>query len=226
MLNYQIVIPARGGSKRLPRKNIINFGGKPLIAHTIEFAIESFEKTKIWVNTDDEEIKEIAKQFKVNVTLRPSNLGSDTSSTVDVLRYQCDWFKNNKIKCDAIILLQATNPIRPIRLIEDAIGLFEKVNRGSLASFSVLNKKYGTIDKNYFKPQNYSPGQRMQEIFSSYFENGLIYITKVNHINNGSVITDDVYPLVYDGIESKVDIDEIDDLLFANFVFEKINNKI
>lgn len=226
MVNYQIVIPARGGSKRFPKKNVVNFLGKPLIAHSIEFALKTFSKDKVWVNTDDLEISDIAKKYDINITYRPEHLGSDTASTVDVLIYQCNQFQNDSINCDAIILLQATNPIRPANMITESISLFEKHNRGSLASFSKLNKKYGKIEGDYFRPKNYLPGQRMQDIAPEYFENGLIYITKTNELINGRVISDDVFPFIFDGIESKVDIDEPEDLVFAEYVCQKNNNKV
>jgi CMP-N-acetylneuraminic acid synthetase len=225
-MNYQVVIPARGGSKRFPRKNVIDFCGKPLIAHTIEYALNSFSSNKIWVNTDDEEIRQIALGYGIEVTIRPDSLGSDISSTVDVLSFQCQQFKKDSILCDAIILLQATNPIRPIELIFDCIKNFERTSRGSLASFSKLNKKYGRIKDDYFKPKNYIPGQRMQDIVPDYFENGLIYITKIENLIKGEVITKDVFPFIYNGIESIVDIDEVNDLTFAEYVYKKLKYKI
>ncbi len=225
-MNYQIVIPARKGSKRLPRKNIIDFCGKPLIAHTIDFALESFSREKIWVNTDDEEIIELANSYGIKITIRPDLLGSDTASTADVLSYQCHQFERDSILCDAIILLQATNPIRPNKLIVDCIEIFEKSKRGSLSSFTKLNKKYGHIHDYYFKPKNYQPGRRMQEIIPDYYENGLIYITKKEHLLHGEVITQDVFPFIYNGIESSVDIDDFDDLIFAEYVYKKINKCI
>lgn len=219
---YQIVIPARGGSKRLPGKNLRLLGNHPLIVHTILFALESFPKESIWVNTDDLGIAETASLYGVQITFRPIELGFDTVSTVDVLSYQVDEFKKNNINCDAIILLQATNPFRPNGLIEDSICFFENEKRGSLASFSSLNRKYGKIKNNYFSPINYVPGQRMQDIEPEYFENGLIYITKKEYIMNKLVVTNDVYPLLIDSLESLVDIDEASDLLFAEFVFNQI----
>ncbi len=222
-MEYQIVIPARAGSKRLPRKNLIKFCGKPLISHTIEFAIKSFPREKIWVNTDDQEIIIIAMEYGVQVTTRPISLGTDTASTADVLSFQCNHFLKSSILCDAIILLQATNPLRPAKMIEESITAFEICKRESLASFSKLNKKYGEIKNNIFKPKNYQPGQRMQDILPDFFENGLIYITKVEELIKGKIITDNVFPFVYNGIESIIDIDLEEDLLIAEYIYYKIN---
>lgn len=219
-MNYQIIIPARGGSKRFPKKNIHLLNGVPLIAHSILFALKSFDKTNIWVNTDDDEIVLVADFYGVNITLRPKELGSDTASTADVLYFQNTFFKDNNIPCDAMILLQATNPIRPQNLIHSAISEFEKNNRNSLASFSSLNRKFGKINNSFYTPTNYKPGQRMQDIEPDYFENGLIYITNIASIQQKEIITSDVFPLLIDGEESLVDIDEPKDILFAEFLLK------
>lgn len=219
------MIPARGGSKRLPGKNINILGKYPLIVHSIIYALESFPKENIWVNTDDELIAEVAKQYSVNITWRPEELGTDTASSAAVLCFQISEFQKANILCDAIILLQVTNPVRPKGMIENAIHFFEKENRESLASFSRLNKKYGKIVNSVYTPVNYFPGQRMQDIEPDYFENGLIYISKTSAILNKVVITNDVYPLVIDGIECLVDIDEADDMLFAEFVLLQKSKK-
>jgi CMP-N-acetylneuraminic acid synthetase len=220
--SYQIIIPARGGSKRFPKKNIVSFIDKPLIAHSIEFALMSFSKENIWVNTDDDEIEKVAKQYSVQITKRPEYLGLDNTSTAEVLAYQCEIFTKNKIYFDAVILLQPTNPIRPNGLIESSIMEFELSNRGSLATFSKLNKKYGKIVESRFNPTNYNPGQRMQTIVAEYYENGLIYITKNIFLQRGLIISDDVFPYVIDKIEASVDIDEPNDLLYAEYVYESL----
>jgi CMP-N-acetylneuraminic acid synthetase len=225
-MKYKIVIPARAGSKRFKNKNIAQLDSKPLISHTIEYALIFFPKEDIWINTDDNEIIKISKNYEVNITKRPMMLGYDTTSTAEVLKYQCQVFETLKISCDAVILLQVTNPIRPNNLLSKTIHLFEENNRSSLASFTSLNKKFGKIENCSFIPQNYIPGQRMQDITPSFFENGLIYITKFQDLINGNIITDDVYPYIYNGIESMVDIDEPEDLIFAEYIFKKINDKI
>ena len=219
-MNYQIIIPARGGSKRFPQKNIHLLNGVPLIAHSILFALKSFDKTNIWVNTDDDEIALVAKTYNVNITIRPKELGSDTASTADVLFFQSAFFIDNNIPCDAMILLQATNPIRHQNLIHFAISEFETNNRNSLASFSSLNKKFGKINDACYTPTNYKPGQRMQDIERDYFENGLIYITNIASIQQKEIITQDVFPLLIDDEDSLVDIDEPKDLLFAEFLLK------
>lgn len=219
--NYQVIIPARGGSKRLKGKNIIPLGGIPLIAHSILYAKNALPGLQVFVNTDDAEIAGVAKSFGAEITKRPESLGLDTTSSVEVLQHQLSWFEQNHIPCDALILLQATNPLRPDWLMSQAISNFEKSNRKSLAGFSVLNRKYGQIDPDhFFHPENYEPGQRMQDLIPRYYENGLIYITQAESIRKGQIITSDVFPLIVDHIYSTVDIDEPQDLAYAAYILE------
>ena len=219
--DYKVIIPARKNSKRYPRKNIQLLNGIPLIAHSIEFALKSFSNDKIWVNTDDESIWEIASHYRVQITERPTDLARDNTSTAEVLFFQDEFFTKNKVEYDSMILLQPTNPLRPDGLIEGAINLFESNKRQSLASFSILNRKYGKIKSDYFFPENYKPGQRIQDIEPDYFENGLIYITCKEAIRNNVIITSDVLPLIISDIESSVDIDEPSDMIFAEFLLNK-----
>jgi CMP-N-acetylneuraminic acid synthetase len=218
---YHVIIPARGGSRRYPRKNIQLLNGKPLIAYSIEYALDNFAKEFIWVNTDDQEIAEIAEKYNINITIRPDELGGDYVSTADVLYFQNQIFLEKSILCDSMILLQPTNPLRPAELIKKSIMIFEKENRNSLASFTPLNKKYGKINSNKYHPSNYTVGQRMQDIEPEYFENGLIYITKINSINQKNILTDDAFPLIIDDVYASVDIDEPSDMIFAEYL---INN--
>ena len=223
MMKYQIVIPARGGSKRFPGKNLISLDGKPLIAHSIDYGKLSGMVEEVYVNTDDPEIGKVAEEHGAVVTWRPGSLGGDNVPTVDVLQYQVDFFRKNNVPCDAIILLQATNPLRPKNLLPEAVKAFENSGRNSLTTFTTLPRKFGTISDHRFVPENYAPGQRMQDLIPRYFENGMVYITRCDAIMEGEIITSDTYPMVVDSIESTVDIDEPDDLIYAEFIRKKLN---
>ena len=212
---YKIIIPARANSSRLPGKNMKLLGGKPLIEYSIDFAINHFSKDSVWVNSDGKDIIEFSKRKGVKTLLRPSKLASETSSVVDALKFHVNYFKKYKIACDAIILFQPTNPFRESNLFKEAIEKFEKSKRNSLATFSMSTKKLGKIKNKRFKPINYKPGQRSQDLEKNYFENGLIYITKCDSVVLGQVITEDVYPLVCNNIESLIDIDYFEDFKLA-----------
>ncbi len=212
---YKVIIPARANSKRLPGKNMKPLGGKPLIEYSIDFAINNFPKDSVWVNSDSKDIIEFSKQKGVETILRPEKLASDLSAIVDTLKFQINYFKKNSIECDAIILLQPTNPFREKKILEEAIEKFENSNRNSLATFSISKKKYGKIKGTIFQPTNYLPGQRSQDLENNFFENGSLYITKCDSIISGKVITDDVYPLICKDIDSTIDIDNYQDFLIA-----------
>jgi N-acylneuraminate cytidylyltransferase len=181
-MNYKVVIPARANSKRLPGKNMRILGTKPLIQYSIDFALDNFPNKDIWVNSNDREILEFANTKGIMTLLRPDELAADFSSSADVLKHHVNYFKKNKIACDAIILLQPTNPFREDSLLEEALNSFKKSGRNSLATFSVSEKKLGKIENFFFKPTNYIPGQRSQDLEKAYFENGLLYITKCKSI--------------------------------------------
>ena len=221
--NYQIIIPARKGSKRFPGKNKALLQGIPLIQHSVQFALdEGVLPEQIWVNSDDEEILLLAKNLGVNSYARLPHLADDYASTASVLEDQVVFFKENQLASDAIILLQVTNPLRPKGLIRNAVQLFEQSTRSSLCTFSALNKKFGAIQDQLFIPKNYSPGQRMQDLEPLYFENGLLYISTSSLIlDQKMIIGEDVYPMVIDHVYAQVDIDEPDDLLLAEFLIDK-----
>ena len=212
---FKIIIPARGNSKRIPGKNMKFLGDKPLIQYSIDYALNNLSAESIWVNSDDQMIIEFAKSIGVKTLLRPDSLSTDYTPTVDVLKFQINYFKENNIRCDAIILLQPTNPFRDDNLLTIAKNKLIDSKRNSLATFSKSNNKIGLIKNNTFKPINYSPGQRSQDLEKSYFENGLLYITKCKSILSGEIITEDAYPLICYDIESTIDIDYPEDFIFA-----------
>jgi N-acylneuraminate cytidylyltransferase len=121
------IIPARGGSKRLPHKNILPLNGKPLIYYTIEAALGVTDEAHICVSTDDPEIKHVVESFGLPVPfLRPPELASDTVGTREVLLHALDFYQQERNRTFAKIgLLQPTSPLRNARHIEEAYLLWE-----------------------------------------------------------------------------------------------------
>ena len=220
-MNFHIFIPARGGSKRFPGKNLHSLANLPLISHSIIYALKSFPPDKIWVNSDDDNILDEAIKYQVRHIKRPIEFAEDETPTSAVSAFQVKEMEKMGIACDALILLQPTNPLRPPGLIEESINAFLSSKRESLATFSKFHKKVGTILNNEFTPTNYIPGQRMQDKNPEYFENGLLYITKVEVLKKKIIITDDVFPFIINDVFCDVDIDEPKDILYAEFL---INN--
>jgi CMP-N-acetylneuraminic acid synthetase len=123
-MNVQALIPARGGSKSIPRKNIASVGGKPLIAWTIEAAVNSKLLNRIYVSTDDEEIAKIAREHGAEVPfLRPAELASDGAGSLGVALHALDWMAAHGNEPDYLLLLQPTSPLRTTDDINGAIGL-------------------------------------------------------------------------------------------------------
>lgn len=222
-MEFHIIIPARAKSKRLPGKNTKLLLGKPLIQYSIESALEILKPSNIWVNSDDLNVIKIAKSLGVQTLIRPVKLSSDYTTTAEVLEHHVSHLIK-KVNCDAIMLLQPTNPFRSINFVNEAIRVFQNSGRESLATFSSSNRKLGKIVNNIFEPINYSYGQRSQDLDSSYYENGLLYITKTKAILRGEILTEDVYPLICDNLESSVDIDTIEDFLYAEAILNVKNN--
>ncbi|MEZ8379081.1 acylneuraminate cytidylyltransferase family protein [Vibrio splendidus] len=126
------IIPARGGSKRLPRKNVLPLAGKPLIGWSIDAAKNSKYIDQIFVSTDDKEIADVSSLFGIDVPeLRPDHLASDTATTESVLTYTLEKFGKD---VDIIVLLQPTSPLRTAQHIDEALDLFIKKQAFSVVS--------------------------------------------------------------------------------------------
>lgn len=215
-----VIIPARGGSKRLKNKNILNLGGDPLIAHSIRYGTQNLKYIdEIYVSTDSEEIANISKEYGASVLERPANLSGDYAKTSDVIKYHTQKLNETGLNIKWVVTLQPTNPLRPEWLLEKAIQEMENSSRKSLASFSSFKKKYGFIKEGKFYPENYKFGQRSQDIINMYYENGLIYITHFDLIKKGVLMSEDLYPFIINSIHSTVDIDDKNDFDYAEIVY-------
>ena len=165
------VILARGGSKGIPKKNIIPLNGKPLISYTIESSIKSnIEQT--WVSTDCEEIKKVSKTFGVNVIDRPSKISGDKSKSEEAL---LDFAK--QIDFDVVVFIQPTSPLLKSTDINEALEIMKNKKLDSI--FSVYKEHWiprWTLEE---KPHNWNINNRpmRQDIPEQYVENGAFYIT-------------------------------------------------
>jgi CMP-N-acetylneuraminic acid synthetase len=119
------LIPARGGSKGIPRKNLLVLAGKPLVAHSIEQALASRYITRTIVSTDDAEIADVARRYGADVPfVRPSELARDLSLDLDVFRHALTWLRDReRYRCDLVVHLRPTAPVRRVALIDNAIEI-------------------------------------------------------------------------------------------------------
>ena len=220
------IIPARGGSKRFPGKNIFPFAGKPLIAHSIEYSKQSDLVISTFVSTDSQEIKDVALEYSAIVIDRPKELGGDFVSSAEVMKNAVKQLLNLGIGFDYVILLQPTNPLRPKGLIEKAVKLMETHRSRSLFTVSRCDKKLGKIVNSSFLPWNYQFGQRSQDMEPLYFENGLLYITHKELLLEGIIMNTESFPLEVNHIFGDVDIDTKDDLAYGEYIYKHYNDTI
>jgi len=214
------IIPARGGSKRIPEKNIQALGDLSLIEHSIIYAKENKEIIdEVYVSTDNDAIKQIALDFGVKVIDRPESISGDLEPTVSALKHVLENIDSKEI--ENVVLLQPTNPLRPDNLLREAFEKFQIENRDSLFTVSRNHQKFGKIINYKFIPFNYSFGQRSQDLEPLYFENGLLYITKKALILNDIIISENALPFEVNHIFAQVDIDTPDDLDYARYLYQK-----
>ena len=128
------IVPARGGSKGLPNKNILPLSGHPLIAYSIKAGLDSVLTTRVMVSTDSESIAEVAKKYGAEVPfLRPSELAGDLSRDLEVFQHALNWLdRNEAYRPDLVIQLRPTSPVRPSGLLDDAIQRLKKSDADSL----------------------------------------------------------------------------------------------
>ena len=225
MMKYITVIPARGGSKRFPGKNIHSFMGKPLIAHSIDCSIGCSLISRTFVSTDDARIKKVSTQYGAEIIDRPKELGGDYVTSAEVMRNAVQELVGG-VDFDYVVLLQATNPLRPYSLISDAIHLIEETKADSLMTVSRSKLKLGRIVANHFQPWNYHFGQRSQDLDPLYYENGLLYISSKELLLQGRITSENMYPMVVDHIFGEVDIDNRENLEYAEFIANRYKKEI
>ena len=214
-----VIIPARGGSKRLPNKNILELGSIPLLAHSILYAkANTAYIDEIYVSTDDETIKNIAMQYGVKVIDRPEELSGDFEPTITAIQHVLETIDS---EVENVIVLQPTNPLRPINLIKDCIEKFHSERTDSLFTISRNHHKLGKIIKDQFIPFNYEIGQRSQDLEPLYFEDGLLYITKAKCIKEGNSISENAFPYEVNHIFATIDIDTQEDFDYAEYLYKK-----
>lgn len=219
------IIPARGGSKRLPRKNILPLGGKPLIGWTIEAAQNSTYVDEIFISTDDQEIADVAGQFGIAIPeLRPEKLSTDTATTQSVLFYTLEKYGK---EADIVVLLQPTSPFRTSEQIDQAIeSLVEKT---AFSIVSVTRCEHPPQWSNIL-PDNGSmkdflrlgDEKRSQDLGEAFRLNGAIYVYDIYRLLAIGEIAyrEDTYAYKMPN-DTSIDIDNQIDLEMAEFFAKK-----
>ena len=218
---FLAIIPARGGSKRLPRKNVLDLNGKPLIAYSIEAGLDSSYIDKVVVTSDDDEILTISKKYGAVTINRPNELASDIATTFDAIKHTVD----NCEKYDYIVLLQPTSPLRDEKHIDKAIELLEL--KKSDAVVSVCKMDHSPLWSNTLSDSLSMTGflkdealnQRSQDLEEYYRINGAIYICNTGKLleEESFFLKEKIFAYKMDR-ESSIDIDTKIDFKMAEIL--------
>jgi CMP-N,N'-diacetyllegionaminic acid synthase len=219
------LIPARGGSKRLPGKNVRMLGGKPLIVWSIDAAKDIPDICDILVSTDDAAIAKVCKGAGAYVPwLRTAELATDTASSVDVALHALDWYEAEKGPVDGMLLLQPTSPFRTRETIERSIELFVKHNHKSVLGVSPTHAHPMWTLKivgDYLMPfmEDHGLDTRSQDLPRAYVVNGSFYlITPAELRACRSFVSSKTIPLIIESPQQTVDIDTEWDFKMAEFI--------
>ncbi|MGG7151271.1 cytidylyltransferase domain-containing protein [Clostridium neonatale] len=227
------IIPARGGSKGLKRKNILDFMGKPLIAHTIEQARNSKYISRIIVSSEDEEIAMISKKYGAEIPfMRPNRLADDCSSTNEVIEYTLKELERKEgYKPDLICLLQCTSPLRTSEDIDSTINKLFNTNSDSAVSITeAKSNPYWTnilVDDRleYFIEEG-KQIKRRQDLPKIYELNGAVYVVKrETFFKEKTLETKNITGYVMK-TENSIDIDNIIDLKIAEIMYTYNANRM
>ena len=221
------LIPARGGSKGLPRKNILPLGGVPLVVHSIKAAQASACQGRIIVSTDDPEIAAVAKEAGAEVPfMRPAELATDAASTLDVILHALDWCSDHEIALDVLVLLQPTSPLRTGQDIDAALRLLSEKKAGAIVS--VCETEHHPMWCNTL-PADHSmkgflkdeiKGLSRQQLPLYYRVNGAIYLSKIPVLQkHKSFLHDSAYAYIMPA-ERSIDIDHEIDFRLAELLIQ------
>ncbi len=217
-----IIIPARGGSKGIPRKNVRFINGQPLISYSINTSKLTNYNVDTWVSTDDEEISSISKNYGANVLLRPRDLAEDNITLDPVIFHAVTQIeKTNKKNYDTVITLQPTSPLLSVITLNKAIDSFYKNNFDTL--ISVVNKPHlSWIEENGIYKKNYKDRLNRQKLPKNLIETGAFLITKREFISFSNRIGKNLSVFEMKEEES-IDIDSKEDWIAAEKIMSRLN---
>jgi N-acylneuraminate cytidylyltransferase len=220
-------IPARGGSRGIPNKNIKEFADKPLIVHSIEYSLDSKHVDEVIVSTDDSKISKIAQATGAKVIKRPPDLATDTATTESVIEH---YLHLSKTKADIIVLLQATSPLRPKGSLDNALNHFQKRGYDSLLSICPTHRFFWRVkgdNTTAYAEYDYLNRPRRQDLSREnvrFVENGSIYIFSREHFEKTGNRLGGKIGYVEWPEEYRIEIDSPLDFKFAEQIFNDINS--
>ena len=221
---YLCVIPARGGSVGVPRKNLRNVAGKPLVVWTIQQALEAGDRCRVVVSTDDDEIAAVAADAGADVPfLRPAALAANDAATEPVLLHALDHVVADGHVPDAVVLLQPTSPVRAPGAVRDALALYEQTGCDSVVSVGPVHPfLWHDAPARPLYDVDHRP--RRQDIPTDerlFVENGSIYVTRTSALRaTGNRVAGRVELLVMSELES-IDVDDEDQLAIVDALLSR-----
>jgi CMP-N,N'-diacetyllegionaminic acid synthase len=226
------LIPARGGSKRVPGKNTKLLAGHPLIAWTILAARGSGVLDAVMVSTDDAQIKAVAEDHGISVPwLRPEELATDTASSMDVLFHSLDWYENMHGPVDGVMLLQPTSPFRSMKTIREAVSLFASDRSRPVIGFApapappewCFRIRDGELVPVVDNPQRFA---RSQDLEPAFVISGAMYLASPDLLRSErTYFTSNACPLVVNDEAENLDIDTMHDWRAAQHLAESLELK-
>ena len=221
------LIPARGGSKGIKNKNIINLCGKPLIVYSIEAELKSKYIDNVVVSTDSESIAEIARTYGASVPfMRPAEYAQDHSKTIDVAIHAIKFFSEHRDYYDALVILQPTQPLRTVEDVDRAIEKYyeQEVDLVSVTPVENHPLLIRSIGENGCLNNllNMNSTCRRQDMPDYYCVNGCIYINKISRIHENTSFNDNKMPFIME-LAHSVDIDNPNDLELAKYYINMQN---
>ena len=219
-------IPARGGSKEIPGKNIKDFAGKPLIVHSIEYALNSKLVKEVVLSTDDKNISKTAKDGGAIVINRPDELATDTATTESAIDH---YLHSTVYKPDIIVLLQPTSPLRPQGSLDEAIHHFTKGSYDTLLSICPTHRFFWRLKDNNtaYAEYNYINRPRRQDLNRTdmrFIENGSLYIFTRKHFEKTGNRLGGKIGYVEWPEEYSLEIDTPLDFKFAEQIYNDLNS--
>jgi len=226
------IIPARGGSKSISKKNIRLICEKPMIAYSIEASLKCRKIDKTVVSTDSEEIATISEKFKAQVIKRPEEIAKDDSQIIDTVKHVLQELKEKEnYEPDAVILLQPITPLKTVEDLDKSIELFEQNNGKTVVSVAEAGKKPYislTIENGLIKPLlgwDIFMNKRRQDLQKAFFVNGAIYINTVeNLLKHNNFFSENTIPYIMPN-ERSIDIDEESDFKIAELLMQNLKKR-
>jgi CMP-N,N'-diacetyllegionaminic acid synthase len=224
------IIPARGGSKGVPRKNLKRLGENPLLYYSYQSAKQSVFLSKTILSSEDAEIISVANGFGLEAPfVRPQNLALDTTSSIDVVLHAITFLEKKGEIFDAVCLLQPTSPFRAKGFIDEAIQTFMEKKTDALVSVLKVPQEYNphwTFEANTDGNLVIATGEkdiikRRQDLPDAFFRDGSVYITKVSTIKKGSFFGESL-SYIESNPDFHVNIDTIEDWKAAEAKLPKI----